>query len=108
MKTSYSSASLATMTATGGGGDAKSSDVASFAGSDVELSGRLFPAVARLERQQQRVDTGHQFLEWLHHVENNLQFQEDAAYRTFIAQLERHKSDADSLYDEVGRTIKFK
>ncbi len=61
----------------------------------------LHLAVARLQKKGRRVDTGHQFLEWLHQVEENLQFQEDAPYREYIGQLERHRGDLGSLLSEV-------
>lgn len=61
----------------------------------------LFPAIRQLERKGQRIETGHQFLEWLHQVENNLQYQEDASYREYMKQLEKHRKDADNLHQEV-------
>ena len=50
-----------------------------------------------------RIETGQQFLSWLHHVETSLQSEADAPYRNYIAQLERSKADADALLQKVGR-----
>ena len=78
------------------------SETRSAASSSALSHRRPFPAVSSLEKGRSAVETGQQFLEWLHQVENSLQFQEDEPYRLYIERLERHKGDADGLLEQVG------
>lgn len=65
----------------------------------------LFPAISFLERPGTRIDTGHQFLEWLHQIEHSLQTQSDAPYRHYIEQLEQQRDNADQLLTRVNQGL---
>ena len=62
----------------------------------------LFPAIKQLEKANHRIDTGHQFLEWLHSLEASLQTQDDAPYRQCMEGLERQSEDANQLLSQVS------
>ena len=104
MVTSQSARSLTTgtgakSTRTGSDTNSQSERVSEAAAAAAES---LFPAFRKLERST-RIDTGHQFLEWLHQIENNLQNQEDAPYRNYIKQLELYREEADDLLSQVSK-----
>ena len=68
----------------------------------------MFPAVRQLEKGSQRIDTGQQFLEWLHQIENSLQYEDDAPYRNYIEQLEQNRADTETLLEQVTDTFVYK
>ena len=66
---------------------------------------QLFPAFSQLEGGGQSIDTGQQFLQWLHQVETSLVAEQSLPYQRFIKELERQLVVTSGLEKEVGDSL---
>jgi len=65
----------------------------------------LFPAFSRLELGKARVDTGQQFLHWIHQVESSVGGALDQPYREHQEELRRQLAVTGGLQEEVGASL---
>ena len=65
----------------------------------------LFPSFAKLELGRTKIDTGQQFLQWIHKVEESLGAEQDQPYLAHQAELERQQAITGGLQGEVGGTL---
>eukprot|EP00092_Neocalanus_flemingeri_P004451 GFUD01004786.1.p1 GENE.GFUD01004786.1~~GFUD01004786.1.p1 ORF type:complete len:913 (+),score=335.84 GFUD01004786.1:66-2804(+) len=66
---------------------------------------QLFPAFSQLEGGSSSIDTGQQFLQWLHQVETSLVAEQSLPYQRFIRELERQLAVTSGLEKEVGDSL---
>jgi len=66
---------------------------------------QLFPAFSQLEGGGHSIDTGQQFLQWLHQVETSLVAEQSLPYQKFIKELERQLVVTSGLEKEVGDSL---
>jgi len=66
---------------------------------------QLFPAFSQLECGGHSIDTGQQFLQWLHQVETSLVAEQSLPYQKFIKELERQLVVTSGLEKEVGDSL---
>jgi len=78
-----------------------SASVQSEGGDDSDL----FPSFAKLELGRTKIDTGQQFLQWIHKVEESLGAEQDQPYLAHQAELERQQAITGGLQGEVGGTL---
>jgi hypothetical protein len=65
----------------------------------------LFPSFAKLELGRTKIDTGQQFLQWIHKVEESLGAEQDQPYLAHQAELERQQVITGGLQGEVRGTL---
>ena len=65
----------------------------------------LFPSFAKLELGRTKIDTGQQFLQWIHKVEESLGAEQDQPYLAHQAELERQQAITGGLQGEVRGTL---
>jgi len=66
---------------------------------------QLFTAFSHLEDGGSSIDTGQQFLQWLHQVETSLVAEQSLPYQRFIRELERQLVVTSGLEKEVGDSL---
>uniref|UniRef100_A0A0K2TFR0 Conserved oligomeric Golgi complex subunit 3 n=1 Tax=Lepeophtheirus salmonis TaxID=72036 RepID=A0A0K2TFR0_LEPSM len=65
----------------------------------------MFACVKELSEGRRSVESGHAFLEWVHHVEKSLQHTEDASYRRYLKRLDARIYEAHKLMDQVSACL---
>ena len=66
---------------------------------------QLLPTFNQLEGCASSIDTGQQFLQWLHQVETSLVAEQSLPYQRFIRELERQLVVTSGLEKEVGDSL---
>lgn len=70
-----------------------------------QASDGLFPAFFKLEVGSAKIDTGQQFLQWIHQVDESLTAQQDVPFKRYINELERQVEVTTNLEKEVEGSL---